>query len=348
MDIGKALTFFTEDERWVEKTAIATGLLLVSSLLLLVFVGVLGYFILFGYMVRLAQNVRDDAFPVLPEWDQWGDDLVRGAKLALVYLVWALPLVLVILPLFVIGIVVEEASRYGSNDVAAPFFICALCFSFLFGIAFMVLQPGFTLAYVRNETVRDAFQVSEVWDWTRKNFGNAVIVAILAVIASMILSFVGSIVGVILCVIGMVVTVPLSTVVSYFFQSHLYGQLARLTGQGAAVAAGPAAPLQSGSMGAGAPSAVYQRETEAEPIPESEEEVDAANVPAPPAVWEREPEAEATQQNEETVEQGEAPGAESSSGGETSSGAETPAEEKPNSETVSDEDDTSSEETRKA
>ena len=36
MDIGRALTYFTDDERWVEKTAIGTGVLLISTLLSLV------------------------------------------------------------------------------------------------------------------------------------------------------------------------------------------------------------------------------------------------------------------------------------------------------------------------
>ena len=80
MDIGRALTYFSDDERWVEKTAIGTGLILISSLLLVALIGFLGYFILFGYLVRLIQNVRDEVHPVLPEWDRWGDDLVRGGK----------------------------------------------------------------------------------------------------------------------------------------------------------------------------------------------------------------------------------------------------------------------------
>ena len=119
MDIGRALTYFSEDERWVEKTAIGTGLLLISSLLLVALIGVLGYFILFGYLVRLLQNVRDDVHPVLPEWDRWGDDLVRGVKLVCVYVVWALPILLVSVPMFIIGVVVSENFRYVDDDIGA-------------------------------------------------------------------------------------------------------------------------------------------------------------------------------------------------------------------------------------
>ncbi len=233
MDIGRALTYFSEDDRWVEKTAIGTGLLLISSLLLVALIGVLGYFILFGYLVRLLQNVRDDVHPVLPEWDRWGDDLVRGVKLVCVGVIWALPIVLVSVPLFIIGIFIDSEFQSVNGDFAALFLLCSACLSFLFAIAYAVFQPGFTIAFARNETISDGLQVSEIWDWTRDNIGNVAIVAILTVIASMIITTVGSIVGLILCVIGAVVTVPLSQLITYYFQSHLYGQLARLAGEGA-------------------------------------------------------------------------------------------------------------------
>ncbi|MEZ4636663.1 MAG: hypothetical protein R2856_17160 [Caldilineaceae bacterium] len=60
--------FFTEEERWIEKTTIGTLVLLVSSLLAPVIVGVVGFFILSGYGVRLMRNVQAGVRPVLPEW----------------------------------------------------------------------------------------------------------------------------------------------------------------------------------------------------------------------------------------------------------------------------------------
>ena len=279
MDIGRALTYFSEDERWVEKTAIGTGLLLISSLLLVALIGVLGYFILFGYLVRLLQNVRDDVHPVLPEWDRWGDDLVRGVKLVCVYIVWALPIILVSVPMFIIGVVLSENLPYRDNDIGAIFVLCAVCLQFLVGIAFLVFQPGFTIAFARNETISDGLQVSEIWDWTRDNIGNVAIVAILTVIASMIITTVGSIVGLILCVIGAVVTVPLSQLIVYYFQSHLYGQLARVTGEGAA-------KVEMGTMPATEPE--LDSSVEPEPAAESEEPTEVV----PPAVFDPQAEPE--------------------------------------------------------
>ena len=319
MDIGRALTYFSDDDRWVEKTAIGTGLLLISSLLLVALVGILGYFILFGYLVRLIQNVRDDAHPVLPEWDQWGDDLVRGVKLAAVYLVWALPILFVFVPLLVIGVVVENSSRYGSDDLSWLIVLCTSCLSFLGSVLYAVMQPGFTIAYARNENISDGLQVSEIWDWTRDNIGNVVIVAILTVIASLIIITVGSIVGLILCIIGTVVTVPLSQLIVYYFQGHLYGQLARIAGEGAT----------SGSFGA-MPAASPEVSTVVEPdsVVESDSlgEPDLAAEPAPPELFDPQEEPETPVEPELPVEP-EAPAGPEQSDGPESSEVEEPPEE---------------------
>ena len=321
MDIGRALTYFSDDDRWVEKTAIGTGLLLISSLLLVALIGILGYFILFGYLVRLIQNVRDDAHPVLPEWDQWGDDLVRGVKLAAVYLVWALPIILVSVPLFIIGVVISENMPYRDDDIGAIFGVCALCLQFLFGIAYAVFQPGLTIAYARNETISDGLQVSEIWDWTRDNIGNVVIVAILTVIAGLIIMTVGSIVGLILCIIGTVVTVPLSQLIVYYFQGHLYGQLARIAGEGAT----------SGSFGA-MPAASPEDSTVVEPdsVVESDSvgEPDSAVEPAPPELFDPQEEPEPPVEPELPVEPEAPAGPEQSDGPESSEVDEPPEEPK--------------------
>ena len=279
MDIGRALTYFSEDERWVEKTAIGTGLLLISSLLLVALIGVLGYFILFGYLVRLLQNVRDDVHPVLPEWDRWGDDLVRGVKLVCVYVVWALPIFFISVPMFIIGAVLTDYVPYADEGLGEIFILCSLCLQFLVGIAYLVFQPGFTIAFARNETISEGLQVSEIWDWTRDHIGNVAIVAILTVIASVIITTVGSIVGLILCVIGAVVTVPLSQLIVYYFQSHLYGQLARVSGESAGMShVGATSDAEADAGWAAEP--VEETEVSAEVVPP--EVFDPQAEPEPP------------------------------------------------------------------
>lgn len=226
MNIGRALTFFTEDERWVEKTAIGIGVILVSLLTSIVLVGLLGFLVLLGYSVRLVQNVRDDVHPALPEWNQWGADLGRGLKLFVVQFVWSLPILLTTVPLIIITAFLADSGRSG-EELAGIVFLCTACISLVFGIAYAILQPGFTIAFIKNEMIGDGLQVSNIWNWTLQHIGDVIIVAIVYMVGSSLIMLLGGIVGTILCLVGLIVTIPLSILTITYFQSHLYGQLAQ-------------------------------------------------------------------------------------------------------------------------
>lgn len=226
MNIGRALTFFTEDERWVEKTAIGIGVILVSLLTSIVLVGLLGFLVLLGYSVRLVQNVRDDVHPALPEWNQWGADLGRGLKLFVVQFVWSLPILLTTVPLTIITAFLADSGRSG-EELAGIVSLCTACISLVFGIAYAILQPGFTIAFIKNEMIGDGLQVSNIWNWTLQHIGDVIIVAIVYMVGSSLIMLLGGIVGTILCLVGLIVTIPLSILTITYFQSHLYGQLAQ-------------------------------------------------------------------------------------------------------------------------
>ncbi len=226
MDIGRALTFFTEDERWIEKTAIGTGVLLLSTLLSFVLVGIVGFLIVMGYSVRLLQNVRDGVNPVLPEWDRWGDDLSRGFKLFVVQFIWALPIILIIVPITLVSVLVGNSGGSDAEGFAVLLALCATCISFVVAIFYMIIQPAITIFFAENEEISAGLQIGRIWDWTRSHMGEVMIVTIVYIVGSMIIGTVGSIAGVILCGIGLLVTIPLAQLVIYYLQFHLYGQLA--------------------------------------------------------------------------------------------------------------------------
>ncbi|RME62859.1 MAG: DUF4013 domain-containing protein, partial [Caldilineae bacterium] len=186
MDIGRALTFFTEEERWIEKTAIGVGVILVSSLLSIVLVGLLGFFIVMGYAVRLLQNVRDGVTPVLPEWDQWGDDFVRGFKLFVVQFVWALPIILIYLPIAFISAAVG-GSGGDAEAIAVLISLCATCLGIVVSVAYALIQPAITIFFAEREQIGDGFQVAEVFKWTRDNIGNVVIVTLVYVVGGFVI-----------------------------------------------------------------------------------------------------------------------------------------------------------------
>ena len=227
MDIAKSFTFVMDDERWLEKLGIGVGLVLLSGMLTPILIGILGFFILIGYCVRLVQNVRDSVPNPLPEWNRWGDDLVSGLKLAFAMFIYALPIFLFTIPMTVGAALTDQGRRGGGDFIGWPLLLCGICLVTLYSIAFTLFQPGITVAFARDESVRSALQISDIWAWTRRNLSGVIVATIVYLIASAVLAVAGSLVGVILCLVGLIVTIPLATLYTYLVQSHLYGQLAR-------------------------------------------------------------------------------------------------------------------------
>ena len=234
MDYGKALTYITEDPRWQQKIAIGTGVFIISFLLSFILIGVLGFLIITGYTVRLLQNVRDGQTYPLPEWDQWGDDLARGFKLFVVSLVWSLPILIFSVPTG-IGSAIADSARSDFEFFGSMLAICGGCLSALYGLFLAVVMPGYSIAFARDEQISSGLRFRDIWDWTQAHLGDVIMVAIVYIVASIAFALLGSIVGVLLCLVGLIVTLPLASLVTYLYQYHLYGQLARLHPYGAGV-----------------------------------------------------------------------------------------------------------------
>lgn len=236
MDIAKALTFVTEDERWIEKLAIGVGIVLISSFLAPVLIGLIGFFIVAGYAIRLLQNVRDGQPRPLPEWNQWSEDFVRGLKIAIVTVIWALPIVVVVVPMGV-GAALADSGREAAEIFGGLILFGSLSLTMLYGLVVALLTPGFTIAFARDEEIRSGLQLTEIWQWTQQHLGQVLLVGIIYLAASFALGIVAMVTGLLLCGIGLIVTIPLSTLVIMLFQHHLYGQLARAHTQPTAPAA---------------------------------------------------------------------------------------------------------------
>ncbi len=241
MDIGRALTFYTEDPRWKEKLGIGIGMLLISTLLSFVLVGIVGFVILMGYSVRLLQNVRDGMEHPLPEWDQWGEDLGRGFKLFVVTFIWAIPIFFAMIPTM-IGAAMTDSINDGVVFTGILLLLCGTCLSVIYGLLYAFLTPGITVLFAEDEKISSGLQVKEVWQWSRERVGEVLIVLVLTVAVSIALSIIAPF-GILLCGIGLLVTLPASMLLTYLIQYHLFGQLARSGKTLVPAAAAPVAPF---------------------------------------------------------------------------------------------------------
>lgn len=218
MDFVKALTFMTEDPRWKEKLAIGTGVALLAPL-------IIPAIILMGYCVRLVQNMREgEQFP-LPEWDEWSGDLVRGFKFFVVTIVWALPIFLVMLPAIMGGVMVDSDSAF-LETMGVIILVGSMCVTFIYALFVILMTPGFTIWFARDEEIRSGLQLTEIFEWTRQHVSEVLLYLIAYLVASFVISMVASTVGILLCGVGLLVTIPLGTLAVYLYQYNLLGQIA--------------------------------------------------------------------------------------------------------------------------
>ena len=225
MDIGKAFTFIFEDPDWLKKVAIGTGLTLVGIIFSIVLIGLIPLIIVTGYTVVLIKNVMDGVEQPLPEWDDWGDLFMRGLKLFVILLIWAIPLIIVS-----VGFSVPAAFLSENYDIQALWIaisVCCGCLTFVLGIAIALIEPVITFRFARTGEFASGFEFGKIFRLLGDNIANIIITVIIAAVAGFVLVILGGIVGTILLVIGLFVTFPAAIFLAALVEAHLFGQVGR-------------------------------------------------------------------------------------------------------------------------
>ncbi len=210
-DLGRAFSFIFKDPRWVTKVVIAAAFMLLSLL-------IIGIFVLVGYFIELTQRVmRREEYP-LPEWTDIGVKFVVGVKFAVVYLVYLLPVILLVIP--IIGIAMAAAIAEQPEMMAA--FVTVYMFGFTllivpYTLALTLFLPIITYRFARAEKISDALDVGGVVKEFRGNWENTLIVALIAL---GIESLAG--VGLFAALIGIFFTIFYAYAVSHYLYGALY------------------------------------------------------------------------------------------------------------------------------
>ena len=193
MDIARAFTYFSEDDRWIGKLGIGVLISLVSFL-------ILPAFLLYGYAVGITRNVMNGEKLPLPEWEDLGTLFKDGLVMFVAGIVYTLPFWLLACIAFTATIGfggLSEATQISEDAAVAG--IMATCFRF-----------GEVLAIVRD------------------NFADILIAGLTPFLASFVLSIVFGVLNIIPC-LGTIVAFLLSFAVAPYLSTvtgHLYGQIA--------------------------------------------------------------------------------------------------------------------------
>ncbi len=202
MDIGKSFTYMFEDKKWIEKILIG-GLLGIIPIV---------NFIPVGYALRALKNRAENRADILPDWDDWGGDWVRGALVFVASLVYAIPILLLAIPYGIVMAVTQQGS--GEGGVCSGLYSCGAS---LWGIVMAIVLPAGIIKYATEGTFGSFFRFSEIFRFISDNISNYIIALLLILVAGIAAGIVGSI----LCGIGLLFT----EFWSYLVSAHLLGQV---------------------------------------------------------------------------------------------------------------------------
>ena len=208
MDFGRSFSYITEDEGWITKILIA-GVLLLTGI---------GGIVVAGWFAEIIRRVANDDANPLPDWSDFGGYAVEGLKIIGLVLVWALPIILL---LVCNSVITFAATSLGGGDTAEIMTTVALVANFcviglvlIYAILMALLIPASISILATGGSFGDALR--QAFPTFRANIGGFLLAAIVGSLVVSILSTV----GIILCVVG----TYLGLAFGYAVQGHLFGQ----------------------------------------------------------------------------------------------------------------------------
>ena len=226
MDFGRAITFITEDERWLNKLGIGSLIMLATMVI------ILPIFWLIGYQIAIMRNVMAGSERPLPEWDDWGKLFMDGLMVTIAMLVYTLPIWLIIcLGMTTIFLPILGG---GSEDLMAALvamtavaWIGIACIAVIFAIGLMFISPAVYVQYAITNDLKACFRFGEVFAIARDNVVNILITIAANMGANFLLQAVAGVLAATVC--GIVLAIPLGLMGMIWIMAmlaHFYGQIA--------------------------------------------------------------------------------------------------------------------------
>ncbi len=170
MDIGRAFTYILDDREWATKLLISAGIALFSTFGTVLLVGLLGWALLFGYLVELIHNINTGLATPLPHWAGYTDKLRKGGNVLAALIVYNLPL------LMPVCCYVTTSSFWGDNYVGSALgFSMWCCVVPLVLVYNIVTWPMFALAMVRyaeEDNIGVFFQFGDLLSTVYRHFND--------------------------------------------------------------------------------------------------------------------------------------------------------------------------------
>lgn len=213
-ELGKAFSSPFKDPAWISKFIIAGVFILLSVFLI-------GIPIIVGYLIQVTQRVMRREEHPLPPWNDIGIMFVTGFKYCVVYLIYLLPVFILLIP--IIGI--AAASGLADSPDVVGIFATVYLFAFTllivpYSLILTAIMPIVAYRFAEREKIGDALDVGRIFRDFRLNWQNTLIVALIAV---GIQSF--AFIGIIFFIIGVIFSIFYSYLVAASMHGILYLEL---------------------------------------------------------------------------------------------------------------------------
>jgi hypothetical protein len=183
-DIEDAITYPFEDPDWVNKLLILGAIALAGFI-----VPILPWVFIYGYAAQITrQAALEGGLPRLPKWDDWQALLIDGLRATAVYLVYSLPVVVLIftaigsifVPTF--SAIIADTTAGAGDEVVAPLlllgmlaFFALLLLTFFVSMIVGLFTPLPQTRAIVEQRFAAAFEPRPVWALAKANFGGLVI-----------------------------------------------------------------------------------------------------------------------------------------------------------------------------
>ncbi|CUU09616.1 Protein of unknown function (DUF4013) [Candidatus Kryptobacter tengchongensis] len=224
MNIERGFRFVFQERNWFGKIIVGGVMMLFSFL-------IIPLLIYYGYLVEVAKRTIKEEQQLLPEWDEIGRKLANGFKLAVIIIVYLIPFFILLGISFPFSTL--EFENFKSREIITYIMplppnlflkweltgISFLLFlsSLVYIILFALILPFIIGKFAENESINDAFAISDIFSMFRDNIGDAIIVFLLTIFLQLLASL-----GFVLCFVGILLTGFWASIVQYYLYGELY------------------------------------------------------------------------------------------------------------------------------
>ena len=180
---------------------------------------IVGAFFVYGYLARLVRNVIAGVAHPLPEWDDLGEYFSEGLRLFCVVLVYALPLIALVIVFIVPSIVADSVDNDVLRNISGAMAAFVWCLIFPLSLAMAIWLPGALMFAVVERRFGAAFEFAQIAAFIKGNVGNYLLAFVVWLVVRMIVPF-----GFILLCVGIFFTSFWSLVVA----AYAFAQVWRL------------------------------------------------------------------------------------------------------------------------